>query len=175
MNLLKTKFALGVIALLLLNSSVYGQTTQASALQAAKEFYRLHFLHGDQMYFELGNIRRKRKWLTPKLYRLIRYEFQRETEYAKAHPGLILKPYFSGDVFTDAESLPQVYKVTKARVTKDKAIVTVWVYWNDETVGKMKRKIQVVMVPSKTRWLIDNLLYDDGKDLVAQLKRPSYY
>jgi hypothetical protein len=175
MNWLKKKYIFGVMALLLPTSFGYGQTTQTSALQVAREFYRLHFLRGDQMYFEPENIRRKRTWLTPKLYRLLLKEFQRETDYAKVHPDLILKPYFSGDVFTDAESLPQVFRVTKAKLANDGAIVTVWVYWNDDTVGKMKRKIQVVMVRSQTRWLIDNLLYENDEDLVKLLKRTSYY
>lgn len=175
MRLLKKKFVFGVIALLLAAVIGHGQPIQETAMQTTKEFYWLHFLQGYQMYFEPKNIQRKRKWFTPKLYRLMLYEFRRETEYAKAHPDPPLKPYFSGDVFTDAESLPQVFRVTKAKEEKDKAIVTVWVYWNDNTVGKMKRKIQVVLLRSQTRWLIDNLLYDDGKDLVTQLKRPSYY
>ncbi len=175
MNLRKKNYVFCVMAFLLPANFGYGQTTQTSALQTAKEFYRLHFLRGDRMYFEPENIRRKREWLTPKLYRLILYEFRRGDDYAKAHPDPPPKAYFDGDVFTNAGSLPQVYRVTGSKQEKGKATVTVWVYWNDNTVGKMSRKIRVVMVQSQTRWLIDNLLYEDGKDLVTQLKRPSYY
>ncbi len=175
MNLRKGKIYIAATVLLLLTGIASGQPTDESALQTVKEFYRLHFLPGSKMYFEPKYIRSRRKWLTPALYRLMLYEFRREAAYAKAHPDLQLKPYFSGDVFTDAESLPQVFRVTSVRQEKNKAIVTVWVYWNDNTVGKMKRKIRVVLLQSQTQWLIDNLLYEDGKDLVTQLKRPSYY
>ena len=102
-------------------------------------------------------------------------EFHRATAYAKAHPEQILKPYFSGDVFTDAESLPQVYRVTSSRQFSGKVIVTVWMYWNDDSIGKMKRKVRVVLLKQNKHWLIDNLLYEAGENLVTQLKRPSYY
>jgi hypothetical protein len=162
-------------ALLTLASLCFAQGEESSAVKTVSEFYSLHFARGDRMYFSPENIRRKRKWLTPGLYRLMLYEFRRERECAKANADQPLKPYFSGDVFTDSGSSPQVFRVTGSKQDGDKAWVTVVVYWNDNTVGKMKRRIRVVLAKREGNWLIDNLLYEQGKDLVSELKRPNYY
>ena len=177
MSFRKKKLVLGLIALLLPSAIGCGQPVQASALQTVKRFYWLHFRRCDRMYFDYQNIRRKRKWLTLKLYRLMLSEFRRDAAYAKAHPDPPPKNYFSGDVFTNSEEYPHFFRVTTAKEEKGRAIVTVWVYWRDKTLGTSGRKIRVVLLHSQTGWLIDNLLYQDGKDLVTQLKRPKskYY
>jgi hypothetical protein len=162
-------------ALLTLTSLCFAQGEAGSAVKTVSEFYSLHFARADRMYFSPENIRRMRKWLTPGLYRLMLYEFRREREYAKDNADQPLKPYFSGDVFTDSESLPQVFRVTRSKQDGDRAWVTVVVYWNDNIVGKMKRRIRVVLAKQNGNWLIDNLLYEEGKDLLSELKRPSYY
>lgn len=159
-----------VILFSLLSLEVYGQNGRTSASATVREFYRIHFQRADRMAFEPQNIRRIRKSLTPELYRMLMSEFEREAANAKANPDLILKPFISGDIFTDSESPPQVFKITDATQFKNTAIITVWVYWNDETIGKMKRKIKVVMVSSANRWLIGNVIYEDG-DLLNRLKR----
>jgi len=162
-------------ALLALTSLCFAQGEESSAVKTVGEFYSLHFARGDRMYFNPVNIRHKRKWLTPELYRLMLYEFRREREYAKANADQPLKPYFCGDVFSDSESLPQAFRVMGAKQDGDRARVTVVVYWNNNTVGKMKRRIGVVLVKREGNWLIENLLYEQGKDLVSELKRPNYY
>jgi hypothetical protein len=168
--LLQTAFALLTLA-----SLCFAQGEESSAVKTVSEFYSLHFARADRMYFSPENIRLKRKWLTPELYRLMLYEFRREREYAKANADQPLKSYFSGDVFTHSDSLPQVFRVTGAKQDGDKARVTVVVYWNDNTVGKMKKRIRVVLAKREGNWLFNNLLYEDGKDLVSKLKRPNYY
>ncbi len=162
-------------ALALLTACCFAQAEEDAALKTVRGFYDVHFSRSDRMYFNPQNILLKKKWLTPRLYRLMLYEFRREKEYAKAHAGQPQKPYFSGDVFTDSESLPQVFRITGAKQNGNRAWVTVMVYWNDNTVGKMKRKIRVVLMKQEENWLIDNLLYEQGKDLVSELRRPSYY
>jgi|SRR5215470_18406694 len=166
---IKTAFAL-----LTLVNLCFAQGEESSAVKTVSEFYGLHFARADRMYFNPENVRRKRNWLTPGLYGLMLYEFRREREYMKANADQALKPYFSGDVFTDSESLPQVFRVTGSKQDGDRAWVTVVVYWNDNTVGKMKRRVRVVLAKQEGNWLIDNLLYEEGKDLVSELKRPSY-
>lgn len=162
--------ALFLSIVLLVCSIGFGQTSRPSAMRTVEEFYRTHFLRADRMNFEPENVRHKRKWLTPALYRLLLSEFRREAENAGANPELTLKPRICGDIFTDSESPPQVFRAVNATQSKGRAIVTVFVYWNDETVGRMKRKIKVVLISSSNRWLIDNLIYEDDKDLITKLK-----
>src|SRR5262245_16919892 len=96
------RFLRPAFALLTLTSLCLAQGEEVSAVKTVSEFYSLHFARADRMYFSPENIRLKRKWLTPGLYRLMLYEFRREREYAKANADQPLKPYFSGDVFTDS-------------------------------------------------------------------------
>jgi len=159
----------------MLASPCFAQGEESSAVKTVGEFYSLHFARADRMYFSPENIRSKRKWLTPGLYRLMLYEFSREREYEKVNADQPQKPYFSGDVFTDSESYPQIFRITGSKQEGGRAWVTVVVYWNDNTVGRMKRRIRVVLAKQEGNWLIDNLLYEEGKDLVSELKRPSYY
>ena len=81
-------------ALLMLVSPWFAQGEEGSAVNTVSEFYSLHFARADRMYFSPENIRSKRKWLTPGLYRLMLYEFRREREYMKANADQALKPYF---------------------------------------------------------------------------------
>src|SRR5215475_14088784 len=70
------------------------QDKVGSAVETVKAFYKLHFARGDRMYFEPQNIRRKRRWFTDRLYKLMLYEFQRAREYESAHPEYApIKPY----------------------------------------------------------------------------------
>lgn len=162
------------ITILVITSTGNGQNSNYSAHKTVQEFYRAHFQRGDRMYFSLENIRRKRKWFTRNLYRLMLNEFKREEEYGKTHNHPPEKSYFAGDVFTDSESFPQVYRVTDSVQSKSKATVTVIVYWNDNIVGTMKRKVRLILCRKNQQWLIDDVLYEDGQNLVKKLNRPVY-
>ena len=170
-----------VASFLTLSAYSAGATTQvpaakSSARSAVSGFYRLHFSNQKRMFFSRENVRRVRGRLSPRLYRLMLYEFQRADEMEQKYRGEdARKPYFSGDVFTDSESPPQVFRIGDSTQRGKTAEVTVWCHWNDNVVGKMKRRIVVVLVLHQNTWLIDDLKYENGSGLVSELSRKDYF
>ncbi len=166
-RLIRIAFCAG---LLVMPVSAPSQTGTATA--TVKEFYRFHFAARKRMHFSRQNIGKVKKWLTAELYGLMSGEFKREEAYRQQHPDE--KPYFSGDVFTDSESPPQTFRIGKASQQKTRATVSLTVLWDDDTVGKMERQIEVQLLKQQGRWRIANLVYEPGRDLLSELKRPNY-
>lgn len=139
-------------------------------------FYGSHFASAERMLFTRENVRRERGWLSPRLYRLMLHELRRAAEVEREYTGVnAKKPYISGDMFTNSENPPQVFRLGKSSQKRGTAEVDVWCYWNDQTIGRMKRRVKVRLVLSKGKWLIDNLLYEGGSDLVSMLSRRDYF
>ncbi|MEO8573256.1 MAG: hypothetical protein ABI481_04745 [Pyrinomonadaceae bacterium] len=146
-----------------------------SAAVVTRSFYTEHFRSADRMFFSRENVRRERRWFTTRLYKLMLYELQREEANKTDEDGNAMKPYISGDVFTNSESPPQVFRIGRSIQTRTWATVVVDCYWNDNTVGKMRRKVIVRLVPHGRTWLIDNLVEEDGRDLITDFSRPVYF
>lgn len=103
-------------------------------------------------------------------------ELSRAAEVEREYTGVdAKKPYISGDVFTNSESPPQIFRLGKLSQSRRRAEVEVWCYWNDQTIGRMKRRVKVQLAFIQGRWLIDNLVYEDGRDLVSMLGRSDYF
>src|SRR6266536_1398959 len=75
---------------------------QFAATATVRAFYKFHFSH-DQTFTPKTLVRR-RKWLTPELYDLLRYELERDTP--KDEP-----PEIEGDPFTDSQEGPTSFRI----------------------------------------------------------------
>ncbi|MFY9571481.1 MAG: hypothetical protein WAV20_08795, partial [Blastocatellia bacterium] len=69
---------------------------RAPASNAVRSFYKYHLAHNKD--FTVRNVRLRKRWLTPELYRLLLKELNRQAEYSKTHPDEV--PDFNGDPFT---------------------------------------------------------------------------
>jgi hypothetical protein len=156
-------------------ASTIDASGRPSAVSITRSFYAQHFQTADRMFFSWANIRSDRRWFTPRLYKLMLYEFKRADANKTDENGNLMKPYISGDVFTNSESPPQVFRIGRSMQKITWATVIVSCYWNDNVIGKMRKKVTVRLVPSGNTWLIDNVIYEDGQDLITQFSRPVYF
>lgn len=148
---------------------------RTSAASVTRSFYTQHFKTRDRMFFSWANVRRERRWFTARLYKLMLYELRRADANERDENGNEMKPYISGDVFTSSESPPQVFRIGRSQENRTRAAVVVYCYWNDNVIGKDRKKVTVRLVPSGNTWLIDNVIDEVGKDLISVFSRPVYF
>ena len=169
-NLMKLK-CIKIIFLLIvtaaLSANIHAQKQDASA--AVKSFYQFHFSHNDA--FSEKEVLRRRRFFTPKLRRLFDDELKRQKIQSKKYPTD--KPYFEGLPFQPIEFCPKDYQIEKATVSGSTADVKVnFVYGKTSCQAKDGTKIFYKFSLAKIggEWLIDNVIFDDGCDLLAAFK-----
>jgi hypothetical protein len=135
-----------------------------TARTTVRDFYRFHFAH--EMGFTAGAVRQKRRWIASALYRLLLEEMEKQ----KSKPA-DEAPYINGDPFTDSQEYPNSFQVGKANYSGAQAEVSVLFDWKDKGKSVRKRTILVKLTREKNEWRIVNLVYEDGRDLVTDLKR----
>lgn len=146
-----------------------------SASSVAKSFYTQHFRTADRMFFSRENVRRERRWFTPRLYKLMLYELHRANANQRDKDGNPMKPHIVGDVFTNSESPPQVFRIGRSIQKSSWTTVTVICYWNDNVIGKTNKRVTIRLVPGGNTWLIDNVINEDGRDLITDFSRSDYF
>ena len=137
---------------------------KSRAIEAVRVFYQFHFSHKD--IFNQTEVSRRRRFFTSKLQQLFDAELKRQRIYLKKYPDN--KPYFEGLPFQPIEFCPENYSVGAAQSTRQKATVKVnFVYGKSSCDAKDGTKIIYKMLLSKLngKWLIDDVVYDDGTTL----------
>ncbi len=124
------------------------ETTPAGAVQS---LYADHFAH--DMAFTPESVARKRKWLAPDLVRLVTAYFSRP-----AKPGEV--PPINGDPFTDSQEYPTGFALGVPMIERDQATVTV-----ELAMAPKKRLVSVRLLHKRDRWLVTDLVYEDGGTL----------
>jgi hypothetical protein len=162
--------------------AVFAVTTFAqneTPMAAAKSFYAFHKTHDSS--FTRATVDARKGWFSNALYNLFLRELQREKAFLKKHPND--KPYFG-------EGLPfqpwdETCTVGKKKLHKqlsfrpdaeDTNIATVRVTFAFPSPCKTPdaNVYTLQMVRSTRGWVIDNLIYDAGTDLVTDLNRKEY-
>ena len=167
--------ARSVLALLLALAATAAAAPPRTPAGTVEAFYRFHFERRDLMYHCRESVARERRWLTPRLHKLLVYELDRYDRAAAANGGpQNYKPFIAGDVFTHSEEPADAFRVEGAETTGATAKVRVVASWRESSDGPREVEITVVLARERGRWLIDNLLFDDGDDLVDLLSRPDY-
>lgn len=140
-----------------------------TARQTVQSFYRFHFAH--DMGFTPGNVEMRRRWLTRELYDLLRDEFRKEAEHAKAQPDEA--PFIEGDPFTNSQEYPKSFRVGGVIQGGGMADVRVVFVWPGRTRReRVERAVVVSLRRSGRRWLIGNInALDGGEDLLTLLRK----
>ncbi len=155
-----------VAGVLAFSSGVFRTTTSdppgTSALpldpeSTVGELFDDHFKN--DMGFTPETVARKRHRLTADLYREIEAYFARPADPNEA-------PVINGDPFTNTQEYPSSFEVREGiQLDTNKARVPAIM-----TVGPEQRTVQVDLVHEALGWLVDDLVYEDGSTLRAQLK-----
>ena len=168
--------ALSTILVLVAIAAPAAATPPRTPEAAVEAFYRFHFAKRDLMYLCRESVARERAWLTPKLHDLLVHELDRYDVAAAANGGpQNYKPFIAGDVFTHSEGPADTFRVGGAERSGQTARVRVVAVWSEDSEdGAREVGMTVVVVRVRGKWLVDNVLYDDGDDLVDLLSRPDY-
>ena len=139
----------------------------AAAARAAGSFYRYHFAR--DRGFTRANIVRRRRFLSPELYRLMLNELRREAAFRRAHPDEV--PFMTGDPFTDSQENPEVFTVGFAEASGNTASVQVTFSWRDVEQGHV---LDVELLRVGGRWLIHDVRREGSAGLLKLLRRHVY-
>ena len=143
-------------------------SSRDAASRAVRSFYTFHLARNKD--FTVRNVRLRKRWLTPELYKLLLNELKREAEHSKTHPDEA--PYFEGDPLTDSQEYPDSFRMGKTEVSADRAKVTVTLLWSSRTSrGRDKRDIVVEAVKNRGGWVINDIINNEGSRLQDELKR----
>lgn len=137
----------------------------AHAREAVRSFLTFH-LANDKGFTE-RNVRRRRRWLTPELYRLLLSELRRESLRSRLSDEA---PCVNGDPFTNSQEYPSSFRVGPARPLGGKVRVDVVLVWKLGTGALDEKQIGMELSRRAGTWRIDNVLGRDGEDLVSLLR-----
>lgn len=163
-----------IATLIFLNPSASAQSSNSDTLQvkkAASHFFREYLQHFD---YPFGNERKQlNRYLSPRLRRLIRYELQRLNAWSAKNPDL--KPPVVEDLFTcNHYEPPQGFRVGKASVNKNQVSVVIRFEYTQQGKIVDRCKVSTVYINFRGRWLLDNVKFDKGVDLITLLSRKEY-
>jgi len=150
----------------LMSISIAAQDDKAAAVKTLNAFYQFHRAHKND--FSRAQLNLRKKWLTPELYQLLLKEDARETREARQHPNE--KSYFEGLPFTAIEEYPPPkLKMGDAKVDGDMAQIEMkFVYGKGGKDNESKWTVEMHKV--NNAWLISNIIYESGDDLLKTLK-----
>jgi hypothetical protein len=123
-----------------------------------KSFYRKHLAAGNTSYTE-RNILAKRKWLSKPLFDALVAERKKSAKSDSA-------PYLNGDPFTDSQEYPSSFSIDTFDCRKAETTVKVTFTNQPET-----KWVIVKLVLQNHQWKIDNVFYQDGNNLFANLRK----
>jgi hypothetical protein len=143
-------------------SEGHSDPKEASPAATVRAFYRFHFAHN--MAFTRKGLNQRRGWLAPELYEMLMKEL---TQAEKATDEA---PLIDGDPFTDSQEYPNSYRVGDEVLSDDNAEVKVVFTWKERGRTLRSRPVMVQLHKIGDRWRIANFKYEDGRDLVGDLK-----
>jgi hypothetical protein len=137
---------------------------------AAAGFYRVWL--PDRSVFE-ADLTAIQPYVSPRLYSLLRFEFQRRDKWGQENPDL--KPPLSGDFFLCYNGeRPSGFHVGTTRAARFGAIVEVRLDWVEENKVWHRCKVKAYLIRMNGRWLLDNVFYYHDVDLKTLLSRKEY-
>lgn len=167
------KLAVSIVVLLAcLASGAFAQRqpreSPCSARQVVQSFYRFHLAH--DMGFTGRNIERRRRWLTPELYDLLRAELRRSAKQSAKHPDE--EPFFDGDPFTDSQDTPNSFRLGKIVESGNTATVEIVFVWGAASSRDREERTAIITLSkSAACWQIGNVKNADDEDLLTLLHK----
>jgi hypothetical protein len=139
---------------------------------AAESFYRTH-LSRFGFTFE-PDIRRLRPYLSPNLSLLLKREVQRMRDWSVKNPNL--KPPVIEDVFVcNHYEKPQNFRVLKTSGNGRDASATIKFNYIEKGKVVDKCNVDAKFVHIKGKWLLNNVIFESGPDLLTLLSRQDYH
>lgn len=181
MNTYRNRFFLILTFIFLANSTFYAQG-EAEAKSTVDSFYKFYRTRNGLVSTHELNL--LKGWFTAELTRLFRNEIKREDEFVRKYPNE--KPYFGdGFPFQPFEECVIGDRIFSNRLEfgaiktdANKAIVEVKFYIPKECEDQIEEKLldiyKIELLKTKSRWLINDWIYNDGKRLTEILKREKY-
>jgi hypothetical protein len=131
--------------------------------------------------FNKRNLNRRKGWMSDRLYRLFEAELRKQRVFLASNPTD--KPFF-GDGFpfqpsdetcdVNGRSLRRRHSVrASGRVSAARVQVPV-TFWYPKPCTVDAITFKVVAVRSGAKWLIDDIIYDDGRTLSDSMKNHRY-
>lgn len=138
---------------------------------AAESFYRIHVSHFG-FTFE-SDLVRLRPYLSPNLSQLLKRELRRMTDWSKKN--LNMKPPVIEDVFVcNHYEKPQNFRVIKTRLSGQNALATLRFNYIERGRVIDKCNVDAKFVRIRGKWLLDNVVFESGPDLITLLSRQNY-
>lgn len=181
MNIINCKIWL-ILTLIGFFSGLAFAQTEADEKSTVENFYKFYRTRNGLVSTHELNL--LKGWFTAELTRLFRYEIKREDEFVRKYPND--KPYFGdGFPFQPFEECVIGDKIFLNRletgaikIEANKAIVEVKFFIPKECEDQVEEKLldtyEIELLKSKSRWLINDWIYADGKRLTEILKREKY-
>lgn len=165
------KIKISLILLLLLSPlNILANDDAADVKQAVKSFYKYDFSHKQD--FSKSEIDNRKGWLSSELYKLLIAEWKKELSFRK--PDSDTKPYFDSLPFQPIdEGCENQHKIGNSSINDGKATVEVEFYAGQKCGNIFVAKYKLELVKFKGKWLINDLIYEDGESLSKTLKRKS--
>jgi hypothetical protein len=148
----------------LLSTFAQTKSDKNEAAETVGDFYKFHRQRGNG--FSSSEINLRKKWFTPKLYKLFLFELKREKEYLKQYPtnkpvfgeGLKFEPW--EECLSSGKFYRNWYRIGKSSVNNNKAVVTV-AFYNPQKCenGSLISEHTVELIKSKNKWLINDFIF----------------
>lgn len=159
------------------SGSAFAQT--GSPADAVKSFYAFNRTHSTK--FTRLTVDKRKPWFSEALYKLFLNELKREKEFVRQHPNE--KTYFAeGLPFVPIDETCKVgrrelhKKLSVIPDTEDNSVATVNAVFEFPSPCKSPDKTvyTIELIRAGSRWLIDNVIYEQNSNLVEDLKRKDY-
>ena len=165
------------LSILLVSASAAAQKSDPTG--SVRSFYA--FDSKSSQTFNRRNLDARRRFLSQRLYNLFREELRKQTAHLRSDPDD--KPFF-GDGFPfrpidepcDANGRKLNRRYSVMRVSKfrgSRAVVPVrFSYARPCTIEAMNYNVEVIR--SRSAWVIDDIIFDDGSKLSDSMKNHRY-
>lgn len=169
------------MSILLAYTSVFAQIDSDAKLTVDKFYKFFRTRNGQISTHELNMLK---GWFTPQLTQLFRNEIQREAEFSRKHPDE--KPYFGDgfpfEPFNECVVGEQIFmnslEFKELKAEPNKSLIEVKFIIPKECESQVKEKLietyKIELLKTKSRWLINDWIFPDGKRLTEILKRVKY-
>ncbi|MGB8508981.1 MAG: hypothetical protein WCD76_11285, partial [Pyrinomonadaceae bacterium] len=79
--------------------------------------------------------------------------------------------YFDGDPWTNSQETPNSFRIGKADVSPDTATLEIVFRWSEHRKLLDERKCRLKLEKHGGRWLVSDIISDDGNSLLDELRK----
>ena len=141
----------------------------ASPSAVTRSFFEYHLRRG--CGFTVRDIKDRRDWFTPELYRLLLHEKERERAFARQYPDRV--PYYDGDPFTSSQEYPTWFVIgVLTRKPTDAEVEIAFFFGHGKHAERRPALVRLHL--GQGRWRIDDIIDSRSSSLKQELSRTNY-